>query len=149
MVFKQDEIEEAVMDHFTEAFKAQRVPVFTPGDVPDQVDMAMLDIEKILAQTPDSFEDRQFEADICSPFTIAELDQTLDSLPNGKAAGTDNIPNELLKNSNLKSRLYIQSFLNKILSDGEVPEDLNLGKCMLIFKVIRRNHLTGPASTTQ
>ena len=136
MVFKQDEIEDAVMDHFTEIFKGQRVPVYPVNEGPDQVDIAINEIEKILSQSPLTFEDKQFELDVCSPFTMAELDQTLDSLPNGKAAGIDNIPNELLKNSNLKSRLYIQTFLNKIISDGEVPEDLNLGKCMLIFKVI-------------
>ena len=136
MVFRQDEIEEAVMDHFTEIFKGQRVPVFYPDEGPDQVDIAMAEIEQILSQSPLNFEEKQFESEVCSPFTIAELDQTLDSLPNGKAAGTDNIPNELLKHSNLKSRLYLQTFLNKIISDGEVPEDLNLGKCMLIFKVL-------------
>ena len=30
-------------------------------------------------------------------------------------------------------------FLNKILSDGGVPPDLNVGKCMLIHKVGVKN----------
>ena len=59
----------------------------------------------------------------------------LDHLPSNKAAGTDNISNELLKNTNLVSRLYIQEFVNQILLEGEVPEELKIGKCVLIYKV--------------
>ena len=30
---------------------------------------------------------------------------------------------------------YLMTFLNKVLDDGAVPQELNLGKCMLIYKV--------------
>ena len=64
-----------------------------------------------------------------------ELDILLDGLPNSKAAGIDNVPNELLKNSSITFRIYLITFLNKILEVGEVPQELNVGKCMLVYKV--------------
>ena len=45
------------------------------------------------------------------------------------------MPNELLKHSGLQSRLYIMDFLNQILEEGRVPEELNVGKCVLLHKV--------------
>ena len=66
---------------------------------------------------------------------MAELDELLSCLKNGKAAGVDNVPNELLKNTKFKFRTYLLTFLNKIIEIGEVPEELNIGKCMLVYKV--------------
>ena len=51
------------------------------------------------------------------------------------ATGYDCIPNELLKNISPQFNKYFQVFLNQIIHEGQVPSDLNLGKCMLIFKV--------------
>ena len=45
------------------------------------------------------------------------------------------IPNELLKNCSTRFKQYLLEFLNKILEEGVVPEALNTGKCMLIYKV--------------
>ena len=135
MVFEQSEIEEAVLDHFKTIFEGSRVPVFTNTNDVDQVDIALQDIDQILASTTPSFQEDQFESDVVSPYSFSELESILDSLPPRKAAGFDNISNELLKNTNFDSRLYLQTFLNKIISDGEVPPDLNLGKCMLVHKV--------------
>ena len=45
------------------------------------------------------------------------------------------IPNELLKNGSYNFKQFLLVFLNRILEDGSVPEALNKGKCMLIFKV--------------
>jgi hypothetical protein len=45
------------------------------------------------------------------------------------------IPNELLKNCSYNFKQFLLVFLNRILEDGAVPEALNIGKCMLIFKV--------------
>ena len=45
------------------------------------------------------------------------------------------IPNELLKNGSYNFKQFLLVFLNRILEDGAVPEALNIGKCMLIFKV--------------
>ena len=41
-----------------------------------------------------------------------------------------------MKNSSLKFRQYLLIFLNKIMEEGVVPEALNSGKCMLIYKVM-------------
>ena len=80
--------------------------------------------------------ENKFEDQICSPFSFVELDQILKELPNNKASGYDNISNEMIKNSSQTFRLYLQTFLNKIIDDGEVPSDLNIGKCILVHKVI-------------
>ena len=45
------------------------------------------------------------------------------------------IPNELLKHSSPQFKQYLLVFLNQVLEDGVVPEQLNTGKCMLVFKV--------------
>ena len=45
------------------------------------------------------------------------------------------IPNKLLKNCSYNFKQFLLVFLNRILEDGAVPEALNIGKCMLIFKV--------------
>ena len=63
------------------------------------------------------------------------MNEAFKSLTNGKEAGFDNISNELLKNTSYISKLYLQTFLNQIIDDDEVPEDLIIGKCILIFKV--------------
>ena len=45
------------------------------------------------------------------------------------------IPNELLKHSSSRFKEYLLVFLNQVLEDGIVPEAMNTGKCMLVFKV--------------
>ena len=139
MVFEQSELEDVVLANFGTIFEGKRVPIYLPGETDDQISITMEELEKILANPAPNFKPDEFEAKICSTYTYTELVQTLNNLPNGKAAGFDNISNELLKNSNYDTRLYLQTFLNKIISDGEVPPDLNLGKCMLIYKVPHPN----------
>ena len=136
MVFEQDEIEEAVLQHFSTIFQGTRVPVSPVLDDVDQVELALRDIEQILASDIPNVGENKFEDQICSPFSFVELDQILKELPNNKASGYDNISNEMIKNSSQTFRLYLQTFLNKIIDDGEVPSDLNIGKCILVHKVI-------------
>ena len=135
MVFEQHEIEDAVLGHFSAVFEAKRVPVYSSVGDQDQVELAILELEQILAKDGPVYEEDQFESNVCPSYTFTELQQILADLPDGKAAGMDNISNELLKHSSFQSKLYLQTFLNKIIHDGEVPEELNQGKCMLIFKV--------------
>ena len=136
MVFEQGEIENAVLDHFTDIFKAQRVPVFDSNKHSTcQTDLAIADIDKLLQGTTIAFEPSTFEEQVCPPFTFNELEEELRNLANGKASSYDAVPNELLKNSGFQFRLYLMTFLNRILEDGGVPPDLNIGKCMLIHKV--------------
>ena len=136
MVFEQSEIEGAVLDHFTTIFEGQRSPVFCPrGEQPSQVDLAIHDMELILKKDSPTFASKKFEEDVCSPYTFIELERELDNLKDGKASGYDQIANELLKNTGFKFRLYLQTFINKMLVDGSIPEELNIGKCMLVHKV--------------
>ena len=134
MVFEQHEIEDAVLSHFTTIFAGKRVPVYDVV-VQDQVELTIMELEQILAKEGPMFKEDQFESQVCPPYSFTELEQILRDLPDGKAAGIDNISNELLKHSSFESKLYLQTFLNKIIQDGEVPSELNQGKCMLIFKV--------------
>ena len=136
MVFSQEEIEEVVLEHFSDIFKAQRVPIFSPNhDQVSQEDIAISEIEAMLKGANTSFDPSMFEDEVCPPYTFFELEEELSNLPNGKASGYDGVPNELLKNSGHRFRLYLMTFLNRILSEGGVPPDLNIGKCMLIHKV--------------
>ena len=53
------------------------------------------------------------------------------------------IPNELLKNGSFKLKQFLLVILNQILEDGIVPQALNIGKCILIYKVTtNRTHST-------
>ena len=140
MVFEQSELEDAVLANFSNIFEGSRVPIFSPEVGRSQEDITLLEIEQILSGSTHTFKEDHFESKVCSPYTFIELEESLKSLPNGKAAGFDNISNEMLKNSSHLSRLYLQTCLNQIIADGAVPEDLNIGKCMLIFKVYSLTH---------
>ena len=135
MVFKQEEIESCVISHFGKLFEGKTCPVYVSPPLPNQIDLAIQEIDDILRQDSPSFAPDYFEAQVCSPYSFCELEQTLSDLPRNKAAGYDRIPNELLKNSSYKFKQYLLKFLNQIMEEGVVPEDLNLGKCILIYKV--------------
>ena len=123
MVFSQDGIEKVIWEHFKERFEGH-------GSAADVKEVSE---PKDLGAT--KYEEDEFEDYVCSLYSFSELEEMLDHLPSNKAAGTDNISNEFIKNTNLHSRLYIQEFVNHILAVGEVPEELNNGKCVLIYKV--------------
>ena len=86
MVFKQDEVEEVVLDHFAERFSGQKFPgqstspLMTPTD--DTTGQRPWDREHL-------FEPTQFESEVCAPFTYMELEDMLKELPLGKASGYD------------------------------------------------------------
>ena len=135
MVFEQHQIEEVVLHHFSTIFQGQRHPVFIDNKPPDHNIIALHEIDEILKQEASNFTPTQFEENVCPPFTFTELEQTLVSLPNGKATGYDRVPNEILKNSSYLFEQYLLVFYNQIISDGAVPESLNQGRCILIYKV--------------
>ena len=89
MVFEQDEIEEAVLEHFATIFEGQRAPVHVEEPGREQVDIALAEIEEILGQSESSFSPTQFENEVCKPYSYVELDQILQKLPAGKASGYD------------------------------------------------------------
>ena len=135
MVFRQEEIEDAVLDHFQKIFLGQRIPVYPSSEHSDQVSLSILDLEKLLGKNQLEHPEDMFEEQVCSPYTHLELTQILANLPSGKSSGYDQVPNELLKHSSFSFIQYILCFLNRIIKDGKVPQELNLGKCMLIHKV--------------
>ena len=136
MVFDQTEIEEAILQHFETVFQGKRHPVYAPTLLPNQEDLCIAELNQILGQNLPAFQPTQFEDDVCSPYTFLELDQILGKLPSAKSSGYDKISNELLKNASFKFKQYILIFLNKIIEEGVVPQKMNIGKCILIFKVL-------------
>ena len=94
MVFEQDEIEEVVLDHFSKIFGAQRWPVYPVDNPPDQIELSLLELSKIICQTNPSFKEDEFEEKVCCKYTYLGLEKTLNDLPVGKASGYDKISNE-------------------------------------------------------
>ena len=140
MIFEQHEVEDAVLYHFGNVFEGTRHPVHSPPPTLNQEDICIAELDLILGHTTPSINPAQFEDEVCPPYTFLELCQMLQKLPRGKSSGYDRISNELLMNTSLKFRHYILIFLNKIILDGKVPQDLNIGKCMLIYKVRKQNN---------
>ena len=97
--------------------------------------MSIDEIDSVLGSRSRSIDPERHQDRVCRPFSAHELDRTLEALIGGKASGHDDVPPEFLKNSTLKYRQYLLEFLNRVISDGIVPEVLYRGKCMLIFKV--------------
>ena len=130
MVFDQAGIEGVITEHFKGIFNGSPL---SPRDV---LENPADDGDNTISYARKPMNEDEFEKEVCAPYTVTELDEILDTLPSGKASSTDHIPNELLKNTTPLSRIYLQFFLNKIMAEGEVPESLNQGKCVLIYKVI-------------
>ena len=135
MVFEQHEIEDAILNHFENIFSGQRVPVYCQDNTPDQATLSLDEIEQMLGNNTSVLPSNHFEDKICARYTSKELEKTLEQLPANKASGYDSIPNELLKNASPLFKKYLLIFLNQIIDDGLVPQQLNTGKCMLIHKV--------------
>ena len=94
-----------------------------------------MDLQHILSQANHDVSPDKFEDIVCSPISLTELDLLLGKLGNGKISGYDQIPNELLQHSSPHFKQYLLAFLNKIIESGLVPQSLNVGKCVLIYKV--------------
>ena len=73
MVFQQDEIEDAVLDHFSNIFIAKRYPVFTTIEHPDMIAVTLTDIDNLLAMRINNIPEDKFEDLVCSEYTLAEL----------------------------------------------------------------------------
>ena len=135
VVFGQEDIEEVVIGHFQKTFNGQRTPVYnTEANDQDIIDEVIHEKNENL-EPQNNVPENKYEADVCAPITMTELEELICLLPNQKACGLDNIPNEFLKNSTFKFKCYLLSFYNKIIDEGNVPASLNMGKCCLIWKV--------------
>ena len=124
------------MDHFADIFNGQREP---PNDPIQNLDESEYnehsedngDSEPSLVNSTET----KYESSVCSPMTMVELESILDKLPNEKSPGYDQVPGEFLKNSGFQFKKYLLSFYNRIIEEGKVPSELNIGKCCLIWKV--------------
>ena len=142
IVFEQEEIETAVIDHFSGIFKGQKSPVHGAAEgisEPDK-DTGTKELIKSILEHDDNVEADKYESIMCEPMTMTELDSILIRMSNGKSSGIDQIPPEFLKNCGFHFKQYLLSFYNKIIEEGRVPPELNIGKCCLIWKVQPNNH---------
>ena len=128
--FDQAHIEEGVFSHFSQVFKGSTTPPSTTSNPPTP---SPEELRPLLSRCP-SRPPTTFESPVCAPFTISELQKQLSSLKDNRANGVDGVKNEMLKNTNFTFHLYLMSFLNRVLSTGEVPHVLNLGRCVLLPK---------------
>ena len=135
MVFEQEQIETVVLENFGKMFVGSMEPDYVDNVPGDQISLSIDEIDSVLGSRSRSIDPERHQDRVCRPFSAHELDRTLEALTGGKASGHDDVPPEFLKNSTLKYRQYLLEFLNRVISDGIVPEVLNRGKCMLIFKV--------------
>lgn len=69
-----------------------------------------------------------------SDFTLIELIQALKKLGNGKAAGPDLIPNEILKNSSPTFKITLLQMFNKIWETEITPLEWSGSETVMLFK---------------
>ena len=87
MVFNLDEIDEAVMNHFSNIFNGERSPPISAKPTPpSQLDAIMTEMQQII-DGDISYEPDAFEEVVCSGYTFSELDSELQKLPSEKACG--------------------------------------------------------------
>ena len=78
--------------------------------------------------------DGRHDEKVNEPPSWEEFEQNLNGLKNRRAAGIDQIKNELLKYSGDKMKRLLYIFICEIFTTGFIPEDLNHGRVKLLFK---------------
>ena len=131
VVFDHKEVSEQVVSKWSTVFKGQKEPVFSHSKTPYPPDIP--DDSPILNHLPKSNHTKH-EKFLCRPYTLVSLKKILGGLKDNKSRGIDNIPAEVLKNADGKLLDYLLEFYNVIWKSGDVPESLNVIKCVLIHK---------------
>ena len=67
-------------------------------------------------------------------FTVQEVSQIVKSLGNGKAAGSDEVINEALKEAPVSFLQLLTKLFNMVKSKGQVPRSWNRGRLVLVHK---------------
>ena len=80
IVFDQHEIKDVVMDHFSDIFCGQKIPVYERDG-----ELATED----LPEGERKFNSEHFEDIVCAPYSYSELDEILSNLQNEKSTGHD------------------------------------------------------------
>ena len=78
--------------------------------------------------------DGKYDKIVNEPPSWEEFVKNLNDLKNRRAAGIDQIRNELLKNSGERMKHLLYIFICEIFTTGFIPEDLNHGRVKLLFK---------------
>ena len=107
MVFEQHQVEDAAMLHFATIFEGKRIPIYPQASPPDQIELALHELDQILGHKQPLFEPDHFEAKVCAPYSFVELSQILEKLPSGKACGYDRYTSLF----NLKNNINLLCFI--------------------------------------
>ena len=83
MVFDREGIQDVILNHFSDVFSGQQIPVYEKEVVPEITD----ELSKCPGER--KFESDHFEDIICAPYSYNELDEILSQLKTGKACGHD------------------------------------------------------------
>ena len=93
---------------------------------------------KVINEDENIFTEKSIEyldsSELDCEFTMEELNRQIVKLKNYKANGFDNIINEFIKYSPIKTRNALLLFFNKILSSGIVPSEWGISIIQPIYK---------------
>ena len=72
--------------------------------------------------------------DLCSDFTIDEMQQSLRSLKSGKAPGPDSIHPEFLMHIGTECQNWLRMFMTKCMQRTQIPKSWRRAKIIAILK---------------
>ena len=72
--------------------------------------------------------------DMCSPFSMAEMDAALAKIKAGKSTGPDKIVNDILKQLSLPGKRHLLDLLNRSWTIAEVPASWRTAEIVAILK---------------
>ena len=126
VTYEVPDINTLIEKSFVAKFKCASSPPSTPQatDVPGDEVIGVPDV---------CLSDEQARK-IVRPFTLHELNSTLNTLVEEKANGLDNITNAMLKNSGPEARLMILELFNNVLQGGVNPDEWKVGDVILVLK---------------
>ena len=83
---------------------------------------------------PKTKPDREYESTVCGNIGVSQLEVILNGLKDDRAPGVDGVTTRMLKHASDLFKLMLTDLLNSILTEGEVPKALLIGKMTLIDK---------------
>ena len=90
MKFDQSDIEDVILDHFSDIFSASPVPTNMDENTESQVKESLKNINQMLGDSgANEVANNKYEDIVCAPYTYSELEDILQGLPNNKASGYD------------------------------------------------------------
>ena len=127
-------IEEIVLEELAKIFSGQKSKVFASKN--DQL------IREMQVKEAGGWEewitklkpDREYKSTVCGKIDVPQLEVILKGLKDDRAPGVDGVTTRMLKYASDEYKSRLTDLLNSILTEGEVPQALLVGKMTLIDK---------------